>query len=86
MTIKTAADIVATKLDNEATILNIKTGKYYALNEIGTRIWELIPEYGDTEEILKALMNDYNAEASILRRDLFNLIDTLVLADLVTVS
>jgi hypothetical protein len=86
MTIKTASDIVATKLDNEVTILNINTGKYYALNEIGTRIWELIPEYGETEAILKILINEFNADASVMRRDLLGLINHLVSANLVSLS
>jgi hypothetical protein len=85
MKITAASDIAATKLDDEAVLLNIKTGKYYALNTVGSRIWELITERGETEEILRVLLEEFNAPEEVLRGDMAALINKLEAADLIRV-
>ena len=38
-------DVIATTLeDSESVLLDVKTRRYYSLNETGTRIWELLTD------------------------------------------
>ena len=69
-------------LDGEAVILNLKTGTYFGLDAIGTRMWTLIGELGDTDKVLEALLAEYEVEEGRLRGDLDELIDQLVRQEL----
>ena len=42
--VKAAKEQVSCDLAGEAVILNLKSGQYFGLNEVGTRIWNLIQE------------------------------------------
>ena len=59
-------------------ILNLKTGTYFGLDAIGTRIWTLIGELRDTDKVLKALLAEYDVEEARLRADIDELISQLV--------
>ena len=59
-------------------ILNLKTGTYFGLDAIGTRIWTLIGELRDTDKVLEALLAEYDVEEARLRADIDELISQLV--------
>ena len=75
-------DVIHRDLDGEAVILNLKTGTYFGLDPIGTRMWTLIGELRDTDKVLEALLAEYEVEAGRLRGDLDELIDQLVRQEL----
>lgn len=85
MKIQVASDIIATKVDDETALLNIRTGKYYALNAVGARIWELVAVHGETEKILRVLLEEFNAPEEVLRGDMEALMKKLEAADLIAV-
>ncbi|ETJ15853.1 hypothetical protein Q604_UNBc4C00183G0002, partial [human gut metagenome] len=37
-------EIDDTNIDGETVMMDIENGEYYALNEVGTRVWELTKE------------------------------------------
>jgi hypothetical protein len=39
-------DVVFHDLQGELVLLNLKTGVYFGLDSVGTRIWHLIREHG----------------------------------------
>jgi len=59
-------------------ILNLKTGTYFGLDAIGTRMWTLIGELRDTDKVLEALLAEYDVEEARLRADIDELISQLV--------
>jgi len=70
-------DVVFRVLGDEAVILNLSTGIYFGLDTVGTRMWQLISEYGSTEKAGEALLAEYEVEEGQLRRDLDLLIQQL---------
>jgi hypothetical protein len=70
-------DAVFRELDGEGVVLNLKSGLYFGLNEVGTRIWRLIEEHGEVGRILAALGEEFDAPEDRLRQDLHELIDRL---------
>ena len=75
---------VVRDLDGESVILNIESGIYFGLDQVGTRIWELIGQYGDVDSILRVLEDEYDADPRVLRADLEALIGVLIEKQLVT--
>ncbi len=64
-----ANDVVAATLDDETVLLNVVSGVYFGLDEVGTRIWQLIVEGADDEAIVSQLAEEYDVDQAQLRSD-----------------
>jgi hypothetical protein len=49
-------------LGGEAVILSLKTGKYYGLNLLGARIWELLQTPRSTAAIEETILAEFDVE------------------------
>jgi Coenzyme PQQ synthesis protein D (PqqD) len=78
MNIRISDDVVFRDLSGEAVILNLSSGVYFGLDEIGTRMWHLLTEYGDEEEVIKVLLMEYEVQERQVRQDLQDLIRQLM--------
>jgi hypothetical protein len=65
-------------LDGEAVLLEIATGRYYGLNEVGTRMWSLLQLHGEIEAVYRDLLAEYHVPAHELRRDLLDFVGLLI--------
>ncbi len=64
-------------LAGEAVLLELESGRYYGLNETGTRMWSLLAEHERVEEVLEVLFQEYDAPPERLRQELHQFIATL---------
>lgn len=76
---------ISSELAGEAVILNMTSGIYYGLNEVGARIWELVQEAKQFDELHSALMEEYDVSSEVCKRDLTTIILELKAACLVEV-
>lgn len=65
-----AKEQVSSDLAGEAVILDLKSGVYYGLNEVGASIWNLIQEPKTVNEIRDAILEEYEVEPEQCDRDL----------------
>lgn len=80
-------DVVWRLVEGEVVLLNVTTGQYYSLDEVGTRVWSLLPATGSSLEALRnALLEEFEAPASDIDRDLQDLFGRLLAADLVVTA
>jgi len=79
-------DQVACDMAEESAILDLKSGQYYGLNPIGTRIWALIQEPTSVVDILSKLLNEYEVDAERCENDLLTLLEELERKGLVEIS
>lgn len=63
------AELEVVELDGELVVLNVGNGHYYGLNQTGAFILEMAKERRTLEEVVSALCERYNEEASELRGD-----------------
>jgi len=77
MKIQVSGDVVTRDLAGEAVLLDLASGTYFGLDEIGTRIWQLLGEHGSPERVVAALLAEYEVEEATLRADLDRLIGEL---------
>lgn len=64
-------------LDGEAVVLELESGRYFGLNETGTRMWLLLQEHGSVEPALRALLTEYDVAEERLREELLSFVQTL---------
>ena len=79
-------DIDATEFNDEKVMMNMDKGKYYALNEVGSRIWDLINKNTDVSEIIKALLEEYDVSEEECTKEVISYLEDLYNAELIEVS
>lgn len=70
-------------LDNEIILLDLESGRYFGLQEVGVRAWDLLTESGDTDAVFATLLTEYAVDEITLRQDLDELWQGLLEAGLV---
>jgi hypothetical protein len=71
------AQIVDRDLDGEAVLLDLKTGVYYSLNEVGAEVWRLLGDGADETEIAEAIVAAYEVTPEEAAADISELINDL---------
>lgn len=79
-------DQVSCDLAGEAVILELRSGKYFGLNEVGARVWELLKEKQSPGHIRDVLLEEYDVEPDQCERDLLDLLQQLIDRGLVHVE
>ena len=78
-----AADVLSQTVVGESVLLDLRSQKYFGLNPVGTRTWQLLQETGDVSAIRARLLAEYEVAADQLERDLDELLERLLRAGLV---
>jgi hypothetical protein len=81
-----AREQISSDIGGEAVILNLKTGVYQGLNEVGARIWALIQQPLAVSDIQQTLLQEYEIEPSTCLIDIFTLLQHLQAVGLVEVQ
>lgn len=76
-------EVLFRELDGEAVMLDLETECYYGLDEVGTRIWQLFAQCGETEGVVTQMLAEYDVEEEQLRHDLAILLAELAEAGLI---
>ena len=70
-------DVLSRVLDGEAVLLDLGSGAYFGLNEVGTRAWELIGDGRTKRELRDALLQEFEVAPEKLDQDLDELLASL---------
>lgn len=65
-------------IEGESVLLNLKNESYYGLDEVGTRMWELLTTSDSIQAAYEKLLDEYEVEAETLRNDLGEMIENLI--------
>ena len=66
------------KVGDELVILNLESGHYFGLDEIGARMVELIGKHGEVDKVVACLVEEYDASQSQIKDDLEELLNELL--------
>ena len=77
---------ISSDLGGEAVILNMNTGTYHGLNEVGAFVWNLIEQPQVVKDIQQRLLQEYEIESSVCANDLLALLNDLQGAALIEVK
>lgn len=64
-------------VDDDGVLLNLTTGYYYTLNEVGRFFWESLDGRKKLSEIHGDLLERYDVDGGEARRDLLELVEDL---------
>ena len=83
--IKLPDDVLVSGLQAESVLLNLDSERYYGLNDVGTRMLTLLTSSESIGTAFKSLLDEYDVEAEVLRRDLISTIEELTKYGLVEI-
>ena len=86
MRVVVPADVLVRELDGESVILNLKSERYFGLDEVGTRIWAVLSTSESIQSAYEMLLSEYDVDGEQLRRDMQELVEQMVAHGLVEVS
>jgi hypothetical protein len=72
-------------LSDESVLVNLKTGHYFGLDPVGTRIWELLGSKERLSDVLAAVIEEFEVDADTARSDLLALVSQLEEKELIRV-
>ena len=72
-----AKDLVFSNVADEVVILDLKSGVYHGLEEVGARAWELMAEERPVSEVRDQLLEEYEVEPQQCESDLLRLLEEL---------
>ena len=78
--------VLSTELQNEGVLLNLATGEYFGLDEVGMEMWKILRANGDVDEARAVLLEQFDVTDDVLARDLREFIATLAKRKLLLVT
>lgn len=79
-------DVISQEVSGETVLLDLNSENYFGLDEVGTRIWQLIESSGNLQDIYDTLLAEYEVEADQLLEDMEQLLTDIEKAGLVTLQ
>jgi len=71
------ADVVSRKVQDEEVVLDLGSGTYFGLNEIGTKVWEMLKEKVPLEHLSEKIAEEYEVSLKRAQKDVNTLVMTL---------
>lgn len=79
-------EIDAVDIDGEKVMMDLDKGRYYALNSVAARIWELIARPQSIKSIVQALLQEYNIDAKTCEDNVIAFLKMLHSEELIEIS
>ena len=70
-------EVVFRELDGEGVVLNVESGIYFGLDDVGTRIWQWLATLPTLTAVRAAMHDCYDAPAMQLDADLLAFVEQL---------
>ena len=76
--VRISLEVVFREMSVGAVLVDLDGERHYGLDEVGTRMFQLLDKHGDVLEVIAILLSEYDIEEMQLRADLAGLIQKLV--------
>ncbi len=81
-----ADQVIARKASGTVILLNLDSGHYYSLDEVGSRVWELCDGARTVPEIVSRICQEYDAATDRVEQDVSELLAELAKEKLVHIG
>ena len=78
-----SSDVLFQEVSGETVLLDLASEQYFGLDEVGTRVWQLLNEGQSLGAMLDVLLDEYEVERERLEEDVRALLDSFIEAGLV---
>ena len=79
-------EIEDTDLDGEKVMMDLDKGEYFMMNEVGSRIWEIISKPINVKDIIETLRSEYEVDEETCKCTVIDFLTGLNHAKLISIS
>jgi len=76
-------DVLSQEVSGETVLLELSSERYFGLDSVGTRIWQLLGEGRTIGEVLSLMLDEYDVSEEQLHADIMMLLEKLHEAGLI---
>lgn len=73
-----AEEVLYRDLDGEAVIVDLKSGTYFGLDPVGTRIWVALEEPGPLRRALEVVLEEFEVTEEVASADILRLAGEMI--------
>jgi len=84
--ISISKEVLAQERDGETVLLDLASESYFGLDEVSTRVWQLLQAGQDGVGLVDTLLEEYEVEREVLEKDVEDLLGRLSEAGLITLG
>jgi hypothetical protein len=78
------SDLSARTIGGETIVLDLPSSQYFAITGIGSRLFQLLAEEQTLDDLVSAIVAEYDVDEPTARRDVTTFVDRLHEAQLLT--
>ena len=78
-------DIDATDLNGDIVMMDLEKGKYFSLNSVGSRIWELIEEPIEINKVVDSLLEEFEISRNECEDNVLEFLEKLNTAQIISI-
>ena len=78
-------EVLFQEIGGEAVLLDLASERYFGLDDVGTRIWQLLQDQGSLRVVYDRMLDEYDVEPTRLEEDLLKHVGELAEAGLLIV-
>ena len=83
---KISSDVVISEINNESVLLNLNTGIYFQVNEMGSFIISELTNYQNIATLQEKIILSFDVSAEACKEDLENFLETLLEKNLLLIE
>jgi hypothetical protein len=68
---------ISGRLHDELVMMDVEKGKYFSLNPVATRIWDILEKSLSAEELCLQLTEEYEVDAEQCRKEVVELLEEM---------
>jgi len=84
--VSTAPGSLSTTVQDEVVILDPASGRYFGLDRVGARVWELMTASTSWSELLSTITTEFDVDHARAEQDLRVLLEDLATKELIVVE
>ena len=65
-------DIISSEMGGETVMMSIENGKYFSVNPVGSRIWELLHSPQTVAQLVDTLLDEYEIDRATCEKEVIN--------------
>ena len=85
-TVQLDPSLLYSKIGDEIVLLTVESGKYFKVDAVGSRIWELIKDPTTIQSLCEILVNEYDISLDQCLEDTVPFLESLIEDDLILIS
>ncbi len=75
--LKQARGVLKQEVSGSTILFNMEDGRYFAVNDVGVRVWDLCDGTMSVSEVSAVVAQEYDAPAAAINEDVLSLLDEL---------